>query len=208
MQAPVKTCPQCGLAAALPTPFCPQCGYTYRTQFGGPAPPTPLHLTPPRGNSSFGATAYETPSANSMAYCSQCHNVLDRQSPFCRHCGADQRTLSHYVVAPPPPPPAAAPVPQYAPPGYYAPPPVYAPSYPTMYSPYLPYAVAPDDFEMIDLSRQYRESNKTFIWSLVIGLLLFLPLLILSYSEWKKMKAIKSRVALRGIDPERWITAL
>lgn len=141
------------------------------------------------------------------ATCSQCQNVLDLQSLFCRHCGADQRMLSHYVAAPPPT--TVVLMPQYAPPppAYYGSPPGYAP-YPVMHSPYLPYVVPPDDYEMIDLSRQYRESNKTFLWSLIIGLLLFWPLLILSYSEWKKMKGIKSRVALRGIDPERWITAI
>ena len=88
----------------------------------------------------------------------------------------------------------------YAPPAYRppAPPPI------AMYSPALPYVYPPDDFEMFDLTRQFRDSKKLYWWMLILGLFVFWPLLFVAYSEHKKMNAIKSRVALRGIDPEYW----
>ena len=73
-----------------------------------------------------------------------------------------------------------------------------------MYARNLPYTYAPDDFEMFDLARQFHDSKRVFLWTLVLGLVLFWPLLFIAYSEHKKMNAIKSRVALRGIDPEIW----
>jgi hypothetical protein len=208
MQAPIKVCPQCGQSTDLNSPRCPNCGHAYRTPFNAPDGPTQAYQPSPPPRSSFGPTMNAPPPLPpNTQVCTNCHNPIVPPAAFCRFCGADQRTLGHYMPPAPapayPPPVVYAPPPSYAPVPMYAPAPQYAPP-PAMYSPHLPYVRPPDDFEMFDLARQYQSSKKTFIWSLVIGLLLFWPLLILAYSEHTKMRGIKSRVALRGVDPETW----
>lgn len=232
MQAPVKVCPRCGQATALDTPACPTCGHQYRTPFGPTMQPVSnqtqayMPSAPPR--SSFGPTGSAAPPAAPPALCTRCQSPLAPDNPVCRVCGLDQRAptmppaqmpaaypspVYPAPVYPPPAPPypqnaypqqVYAPQQMYAPPGYrpLVPPPV------VMHGRNLPYMYPPDDFEMFDLARQFGDSKRLFGWMMVVGLLAFWPLLFVAYSEHKKMNAIKSRVALRGIDPEFWSRAL
>jgi hypothetical protein len=58
--------------------------------------------------------------------------------------------------------------------------------------------------ELLDLASRYRAAHKTYTWSLVVGLLLFWPLLILTYQENKNKKEILARVSALGVDPTIW----
>ncbi len=231
MQAPVKVCPRCGQATALDTPACPTCGHQYRTPFGPTMQPAPNQTqaytpsAPPR--SSFGPAAGAEPTLAPPVLCTRCQSPLAPDNPVCRVCGLDQRAPAMPPPAAPAYPPPVYPQNAYPPAPTYAPPPVYpqqvyAPQQmyapqgyrPTMPPPVvmhgrnLPYMYPPDDFEMFDLARQFQDSKRAFGWMMVVGLLVFWPLLFVAYSEHKKMNAIKNRVALRGIDPEFWSRTL
>ena len=222
MQAPIKVCPNCGQSTTLDIPICSACGHRYRTQFDTAGSQAQVYTPSPR--SSFGATS-ETPAGltTGTPLCIQCRSQVAADSPVCRVCGTDQRAPAA------PPRSHAYPPPSYSPQSYpqtpYPPPPYAPPQYPAgptddvrarpviarprpllsrCIRPRCPMWYPPDDFEMFDLARQYRDSKRMFMWMLILGLLFFLPLLFIAYSEHKKMNLIKSRVALRGIDPERW----
>jgi uncharacterized membrane protein YvbJ len=61
---------------------------------------------------------------------------------------------------------------------------------------------------LADLAQQYRDSKKLYTWTLIAGICLLWPALIVTYLEHNKMKEIKAKVASQGIDAETWVRSL
>ena len=202
MQAGMKICPLCGRSTGLEDVACPGCGHRYRTPFAPPLPQTQMGTLPTKPNSSFNVpTPTQPPAPAPSVPCAHCRQNLLPGTVVCGYCGADQRPGAYPVYAPPPVY-APMPAPSYQAQAYMPPPVAYAPVYAPVYA-----VRPPDDFEMFDLARQYRSTKQRFIWMLILGSVLFWPLLIVAYSDHKKMNAIKQRTALRGIHPEMWISS-
>lgn len=83
----------------------------------------------------------------------------------------------------------------------------YSAGYPQTSYPYPPASQMPSQAmndTLADLARQHRDADRTFLITLIAGILCLWPILILTYLEYNKKREIQNRVAALGVDVNWW----
>ncbi|MBM4356033.1 MAG: hypothetical protein FJ109_19965 [Deltaproteobacteria bacterium] len=145
--------------------------------------------------------------------CPQCQEPAQLQACVCLRCGHVYRTrfappLGQTQVVLPPPVDKTQ---MLASRGAAALPPTHAAptgAFPSAPSSYVPQTQAGAALQLQELARQYREANRSYMWTLIGGLLLLWPLWVITYMEHGKMRTIKGQVALLGLEPDAWVRSI
>ena len=180
MSSSHETCPRCNYTVDKYASYCSQCGGSLLDQL---AASSDLAAKPTTQSPDAIQPPQLTPPLNASAVklCIRCRSTIAGATVFCPFCGSGQTAAyggSAFSAGP-----VASPLQQAS---------IYGSA---------PSAV---QFELDELARRYQQANSTYTWTLVVGLLLFWPLLIVTFQENRKKKDILARVAALGVEPTIW----